>query len=467
MASPYSLGANTQMPPVDPEMVKFGLDAIKKGLVSPQQALAAGQQFSPYLSQSPEINAGIANQQKNLAQANQEHVMEQVGATAQPSRSTASEAVQPPSLPALPSAAPKSGKTFKVDAKNTAEQKTTTNKTIPLGDDQYAIMDKRAKEQLESLTAGQNGLEDMLKMEQQRPRSFDWGTFDRWAAALNGHPMAPPKVESEDERSKRIMDYAQKIQQDRKAIADTYLSSIQKQKGGTVINMNGASQSASAENKSQDPTLNQKGSPASQVLSFARQTNTETKDMRARGELIHSALKILTSGNPTEQNSLPALAARILEGTVRPQLAVIAKEGGDSSGWGRLEQGFTRLATGKVDAENVGQYALMFKDLNDQLKNEQSAFQRRAKVTANKIGLNQQEYEDMVGQQWLAPNEAATNTMLENTPRPKNVSPIGRGPVAPPSGNSQSNASAPVERTTADGKTALFDPVTKKFLRYK
>lgn len=437
MASPYSLGTNTQMPPVDPEMVKFGLDAIKKGLVSPQQALAAGQKFSPYLSQSPEINAGIANQQRNNASANQGQVMAQVDATAD----RAPAAVEVPKLPAIPSAAPKSGRSFKADAKNTAEQKTTTSRTTALGDEQYAIMDKRAKEQLESLTAGQNGLEDMLKMEQQRPKSFDWGHFDRWAAALNGKPMAPPHVENEDERNKRIMDYAQKIQQDRKAIADTYLSSIQKQKGGSVININGATQTAGAENKSQDPTLNQKGAnPASQVLSFARQTNTETKDLRSRGELVNTALRLLTSGDPTAQNSLPALSARIIEGTVRPQLAVIAKEGGDASGWERLNQAFTRLAEGKITTENAGQYAQLFKELNDQLHAEQSAFRKRAKVSADRIGLSPVEFDDMVGPQWIAPNEDSTKKMLESAPKPKNVTPLGYDGSAPSNGSPEQNA---------------------------
>lgn len=259
--------------------------------------------------------------------------------------------------------------------------------------------------------------EALIQRAAARPPSIDMrplaSLVDAWTGSNFQAGTSAPETLAQ--RDKQILEYSQKLQQDKGDLSKRIIEAASKRKTGlleTILENNTAN---IAKQMAQDPNQMMRGNPATQVMQFARQTDKESKDFRMRGELLDSAARLL-NGTPAAQNSLPALAARIIEGTVRPQLAVIAREGGDPSWWARAEAVFTRIAEGSISPENVRQYSDLIRQLHEQHAKDVAGAQKRWHVMGDRLGLSPNEYSDMTGPHWSDPHKSSTDTLLKKHP---------------------------------------------------
>jgi hypothetical protein len=267
-----------------------------------------------------------------------------------------------------------------------------------------------------AMDSGLSSLEALAMEQSQRKPALDLRIPAALIDSLTGSNFirAVDAPETRAERDKMIFDHAQKIQQDKRDLAKSRMDMVLKGKAGTESSATDKIIQLLALRSAEDPAKAAKSAigSATQVLGFQRATDRESKELRTRGELIDTALRLL-NGSPAEQQSIPTLSARIIEGTVRPQLAVIRSEGGDPSSMMRLEALFEKMSKGEITPENKAQYNNMFKQLADQHVLDAAGMKRRWKVAADSIGLSPEQMNEMVGSHWLDPHRGNTEELLK------------------------------------------------------
>lgn len=97
-------------------------------------------------------------------------------------------------------------------------------------------------------------------------------------------------------------------------------------------------------------------SAVSQENAFLSRVTRDSRDMRTQDQVLTNVSKLLAQGNPSSDREIKTQIARLVEGTVRPQLAVIGASGGDTSIMQSLLNTLERAESGKLTPEQRGQY---------------------------------------------------------------------------------------------------------------
>lgn len=118
---------------------------------------------------------------------------------------------------------------------------------------------------------------------------------------------------------------------------------------------------------------------------FMRQTEREGRHLVQEGDILNNVIQLLSQGNPSANPTIKTSLARYVEGTVRPQLAVIGQEGGDSSLLQGVLNRVERLSSGELTDEQVGQYKKELQAFLQAHNENVSAFQQRAQVMNSKL----------------------------------------------------------------------------------
>jgi len=113
---------------------------------------------------------------------------------------------------------------------------------------------------------------------------------------------------------------------------------------------------------------------------FAKQLNTEGQHIASEGDILNRVAGLLAQGNPSANPTIKTNLARFIEGTVRPQLAVIGQEGGDPSILQNILNRYETAANGGFQDEQVGQFKNEIQQFLNQHNQKISAFQQRAHV---------------------------------------------------------------------------------------
>jgi hypothetical protein len=111
---------------------------------------------------------------------------------------------------------------------------------------------------------------------------------------------------------------------------------------------------------------------------FFRQTNTEGQHLVSEGNILNNMIQLIGQGNPSANPTLKTSLARFIEGTVRPQLAVIGQEGGDPSIIQRILNRGESMVNGQLTDEQVGQYKAELQAFLKAHDQNVRAFQARA-----------------------------------------------------------------------------------------
>jgi hypothetical protein len=118
---------------------------------------------------------------------------------------------------------------------------------------------------------------------------------------------------------------------------------------------------------------------------FMRQTEREGRHLVQEGEILNNVIKLLSQGNPSANPTIKTALARYIEGTVRPQLAVIGQEGGDPSIVQGILNRVETLSSGHLTDEQVGQYKKELQAFLQSHNDNVSAFERRARVMNSQL----------------------------------------------------------------------------------
>jgi hypothetical protein len=126
------------------------------------------------------------------------------------------------------------------------------------------------------------------------------------------------------------------------------------------------------------------------------------------------------------------IAATLLEG-YKPQLAVIAAEGGDTSMWMQVANTLDKVAHGNPTPEQIGQYKLLFQHMLNTHNQKVQAFTQRAQIANGRLPqpLSDDEFKSAVTD-WVNPHPDQQH-ILDQLPNPRNIQKLNpnSNPVAP------------------------------------
>lgn len=167
---------------------------------------------------------------------------------------------------------------------------------------------------------------------------------------------------------------------------------------------------------------------------FQTATQREGKAYLESGDVLNNAIQTLSSGNPTMLKAMPTLLARMQEGTVRPQLAVIGQESGDPSWDQKLLNILSTNWDGVKTPEQMAQYAQALRALK--ATHDQSAGALKARWAISNDHLSDEEkLSPDAFNQFVAPytpaDHPAQAAKLSNMPQPRNMHPVNAGSNAP------------------------------------
>jgi hypothetical protein len=275
--------------------------------------------------------------------------------------------ITPPTVQAAPVAPVAKGSGL--SAKNNAKQENRTVHMI----NEVGVMDPQVMQQaynaisnskeVQDQRAGIENMQDALNMQLGREQSPDLaGPLSYLANYVTGgkaHIINTPK----DDRQK-ILDYADKLQDNKRDLTRQIWDSIGKLKGGSTQQQDysqvilgseaGAEDPAKAEAKSRGSTPEANNARFITLIQRDKGLQTANEALEA-GAKIREILANPERLNPTALNNL-ALMITKLHGIGRPSNFELANEKGNSALAAKAEQFWEKLTTGKITEENRKQF---------------------------------------------------------------------------------------------------------------
>lgn len=268
--------------------------------------------------------------------------------------------------------------------------------------------------------AGIDQLRQMAALAAQQKPQLDLSPIMALADAQTGSHLAASyqRPESAQQRLQEAMSAAQKIQQDQRDLSKNILDSVAKQKGGYLTDLQQQLARSGIDLMAQDPSI--KRSLVQPVNNFMTQTRQESQKMREDDSQLQKVLVAVNSGNPAEQKGVPLQIARLIEGA-RPAMAAAAVESGDPSLVERITATATKLSTGQLTPENVGQYTQFVRDMQKVNDLAKRGLIKRWTTSGMTMGLDPEAINGMIPADWLAPYSGQTATIMKDSPKPQNV----------------------------------------------
>lgn len=355
MPSPYMTTRNDwgQYTPQAMMLAKMGKSLLESGQVTPQEAAAnlKASGFSPYSPAEPtqerenaRVNEVIGQGNARQAEANQQNVMAEMGNGVQ--------AAAPNPTP------PGSGAKDVSEAEERWKQITTSRDMTTLSPMQIALTGESIARlpEVQEWQKGQKEVEDQLAMEKSRPMPVNLqpiaALLDSWYGSNLASSMKPSETVAD--RRKRILEYAQKAQQDRKDIAHNVISGVMGSKAGYLDTIREAIGSNKNIRSNQDPSIaanKGRGNPVTQSHQFNTYAREMLKPNDKSAEEFGSIVSEVASANPIDDNRIAILRAK-LDANGRPNISEVQMEAGDKSAWERARQTAERLMTGKLTDHN-------------------------------------------------------------------------------------------------------------------
>lgn len=334
MPSPYS---TANLPPA--VLARLGLDALSSGDVTPEEAAnnAAALGFSPY--GSPDTRAKLADAGARNALSNQEQLLAQV-------------APQPQ--------AKGSGGKDRVRTQVQDENRTRRQDILTLSQPQISEVAEgwRAQPEVRDAYQGLDRLDNLLAMEAQRPQPVDFKPLAALVDTWTGSKLASasPDVESPAKRSERIMNYANKLQQDRRDVMKGLVDAVGKSRAGTLEQLLTQKLMGERDQQFEDPSLKARtgGGGQDQRAQFSRDFERATEAPRKALQNAQGALATLWSGSKTAQQAFKFLMARASGEKGALSERDVNAFSGDPSAWNRIERIYTKSAKGELtDADKA------------------------------------------------------------------------------------------------------------------
>lgn len=350
---------------ITPELLQKGMQALQSGAIDPQTAAQNFHKFSPYLmkAQGPANAQGqgpapVPAMGPQNAQANQAQVMAEAPAPGSQPAGAVVPAQNPmtfpmPDLKALTPIAPRSGLGEKESETGTVNRQTKDVQGQVLGEDPYNLATGRLSDNpaYKSLMGGQSKIQDMLDMEANRQAPTNLrglaAMVDAWkgGSLLSGMPAA----QTPQDKAKLLLDYEQKLQQDKKGILDSFSNNIKAQKAGAFSDLVNQTLVQNAQKTASDPFANGKQFATANMFNKYAQSQLQ-KNEDAATSLSEVAGEV-AEGNPLSDKRISVLRAKLDAGG-RPNISEVQMEGGDASLLARVSQHASTLLSGSMTDHN-------------------------------------------------------------------------------------------------------------------
>jgi hypothetical protein len=277
--------------------------------------------------------------------------------------------------------------------------------------------------------AGIDQLRQMAALAAQRPAQLDLSPLLALTDSQTGsHLLAGYQhPESTQQRLADAFNAAQKIQQDQRDLSKNIFDTVVKQKGGFLLDYQQQLARSGLTYGANDPFM--KRNMVAPVNDFIKETQTESAKIRDNDEQMQKVLVALNSYNPAAQKGVPIQLARILEGA-RPAMQAAATESGDPSAVQRFDRFYSKLTTGQLTDEDVGQFTQYIHDMQGVNEQNKRGLMARWLASGRALGLDDATINSIIPNEWINPHKAAANKIYQQAPKPKNV---GRTTVDTPS----------------------------------
>lgn len=387
-----SLGMNTDLSDEDQKNLAIGLAALKSGAVPPETFQAKMQQFSPYSTQNPQINANISQQQQVQAQANQQQVMAQ----AKP---------QMPVLQPLAPKAAKSGLSEKEEGKSSVTQNHSESHANTMTKDTFddASMNAETSDAFKNAMAGQDKIQKLLDMESNRQPDAA-GVVGRSLMKLGdifaGHPGASniPNEETPAQRAQRILDYSQKLQQDKQGTVNSFANLIKAQKGGVTSDSSSLMNSVMDQIGANDPLSKVRQMPEEQkILRLNSSVAKQMEPLQKEQEAVTQGLSRLSSASSAQDMlAVDGLVRAAIGGRITNYDQ--QRQGvGDKSLGELFQQMYQTAKEGNLDPHNRAMYAQALQSIAQDIANERAYRLSQGRELGSAINLDPDKVEKAIG----------------------------------------------------------------------
>lgn len=355
MPSPYSLGADTQLPPDLAQMAQMGMRALQSGQVAPEDAMANLKKmgFSPFgipggkigpetegqSNAEDMINQKLAAQKANEAQDNQQQFNAQMGISMSP-------------------VAKGSGLTKREEGIQKFLDVDKDQRPQGLSDEEFQ---KRYGQvtgtpQYQRQEQGLNDVEGYLKGQLDKPTQLDLSpilaTIDHWTGSKLAGAYARP--ESSSAQAKRIMDALQKTQKDRADLETGTTKGIYSGLTGSLGTTSTAMDQIKSFMQAADPSARR--TPEDQAIArFVPQVQKDMAELKGSNAALNEADRLLASHTSISDNVFRDKFLKALIGG-RVTNYDLMRQSGDTALADRAEQIFESAASGTFSPRNRAEY---------------------------------------------------------------------------------------------------------------
>lgn len=377
---------------ITPELLQKGMQALQSGAVDPQTALAQYKKhFSPYSvkTEGPANQAGqgpapAPAMGPENAQANQAQVMAQAPAPgSQPAGAVVPAPQNPltfpmPDLKQLTPEMPHSGLGQTESEKATANHEVKDVKGQVLGDDPYNMAAGRIEDNhaYKNLMGGQDKIQGMLDMEANRQSPTNLrglaAMVDSWkgGSLLAGMPAA----QTPQDKAKLLLDYSQKLQQDKKGIFDAFSNSIKAQKSGQLTDLLNQTLVRNAQQSAVDPFTKVRQVPeATKVMNLQRTADKDLGPLQTAHFAAQQAMDHLSRASSIEDIQALDQFVKANIGKAATNYDLQSQGQGDASWSQRIQQAIAKAENGKLTDTNRSELAQALQGMDQGIQREHAA----------------------------------------------------------------------------------------------